>query len=112
MRRRAGACACAIAELELGEDGFELLAGDLLFEAGDFRLGIQLAQRAGEAGDLDLVLLLRLLGFNFGAQGVGRGLFCLGMETCVDDRDPNGETGAEIVGRKGFQRIEVTLNVV
>ena len=84
LRRRAGSVGGAVAHFELREDAFQLLVGNLLLEAGDLRLGIQLAQASSEFGDLDVVLALRLLGLGLRAQGVGRGFSGFGVEPNVE----------------------------
>ena len=79
---------------------FNCCIGNLLLEAGDLSLGIQLAQACGERGDLNVVLVLRLLGLDLGAQGLGRGDLGLGAKGEVEEGKRNLETEADVVGRE------------
>ena len=72
LGRRARCAGSAVAYFELGYDALQLLFGNLLFQAGDFCLGIQLAQARRQLADLNVILLLSLLGLHFGAKGLGR----------------------------------------
>jgi hypothetical protein len=78
LRLSAWPAARAVAQLQLREHGLKLLMGDLLLEAGNLRLGVQFAQAAGEFGDLNLVLPLRLFGLDRGSERLGRRLLGLG----------------------------------
>ena len=105
------AAAGAVAQFQLRQHGLQLLVGDLLLQTGDLGQSIQLAQVAGERGNLNVVLLLGLLGFDRGAQRFGRGLPCLGATAKIEERKLNLESRAEVVGRDEFG-IVVLLEVV
>ncbi len=91
---------------------FNCLVGDLLLQAGNLGLRIQFAQARAQLRDLHIVLLLRLLGLDPRAQRVGSRCAQFGVKPGIKDRNLDGETGAEVVGGKRFQRIKVTLDVV
>ncbi len=80
LRLSAWAAPGAVAQLQLRQHGLQLLIGDLLFQTGDLRQRIQFAQAAGERGDLNVILPLGLLGFDRGAQRLGRRLLGFGVE--------------------------------
>jgi hypothetical protein len=56
LRLCSGTGSGAVAGFKLDQHGFELRIGNLLLQAGHFGLGVELAQAAGERGNLNVVL--------------------------------------------------------
>ena len=104
LRRRSGTSATAVAKLKLSLHGLQLFVGDLLFQAGNFGLGVKFAQRAVERGNLDVVLLLSLLGLDLCAQCFGGRLLGLVARAPIEQRDADRKSGAEVVGRQAAAR--------
>jgi hypothetical protein len=66
--------------------GLELFGCYLLLEAGDFGLRVEFMKVASERGDLNVVLVAGLLGFDLGAKGVGSGLLGNGVACEIEER--------------------------
>ena len=90
----------AVSEFQLRQHALQLLIGNLLLQAGDLGLRIQFAQAAGKGGDLNIVLVLGLLGFDFGAQGLGRRNLGFGAKREVEEGNRDLEAEADVVGRE------------
>ena len=69
--RVAGHGGGAITVLQFRFHRAELRGRDLLLQAGDFSLRVEFAQAAIQLRDLQIVLVLGLLGFDLCAQRVG-----------------------------------------
>ena len=80
LGRRARPVRGAVAQFHLRLHALQLLVGNLLLQAGDLGLRIKFAQARAKLRDLNVVLLLRLLRLNSGAQRFGIRILALWRE--------------------------------